>query len=150
MPNNAPLTTENFEFEKLRAKTFELKKSGVFTYFVIPFDYDGGEPLIKIEGNFRVFKHVNAGRVNYSLAISINDENEDFFNELGRRIATLACEHKGKTPTLTPSDLELIKTTANGKYKNVYARIYTNSMVNCKISECKEGVLKRSKLRINN
>ena len=41
MPNNAPLTIENFEFEKLRAKTCESKKSGVFTYFAIPFDYDG-------------------------------------------------------------------------------------------------------------
>ena len=80
MPNNEPLTTENFDFEKLRAKTFESKKSGVFTYFAIPFDYDGGEPLMKIEGNFRVFKHVNAGRVNYSLAISVNDENEEFFS----------------------------------------------------------------------
>ena len=42
MPNNAPLTMENVDFEKLRAKTFESKKSGVFTYFAIPFDYDGG------------------------------------------------------------------------------------------------------------
>ena len=61
MPN-APLTIENFDFEKLRAKAFESKKSGDFTYFVIHFDYDGGEPLMKIKGNFRVFKHVNAGR----------------------------------------------------------------------------------------
>ena len=76
MSNNAPLTIENFDFEKPRAKTFELKKSGVFTYLAIRFDYDGGEPVMKIEGNFRVFKHINAGRVNYSLAISINDENE--------------------------------------------------------------------------
>ena len=74
MPNNASLTTESFEFEKLRAKTPELKKSGVFTYLVIPFDYDEGDPIIKINGNFRVFKHVNAGRVNYSLAISIDDK----------------------------------------------------------------------------
>ena len=72
MPNNAPLTIENFDFEKLRAKAFELKKSGDFTYFAIPCDYDGEDPLIKFEGNFRVFKHVNAGRVNYSLAISVN------------------------------------------------------------------------------
>ena len=50
MPN-APLTIENFDFEKLRTKAFELKKSGDFTYFVIPFDYDGGEPLMKIEGD---------------------------------------------------------------------------------------------------
>ena len=44
---------------------------------MIPFEYDEGDPIIKIEGNFRVFKHVNAGRVNYSLAISVNDENEN-------------------------------------------------------------------------
>ena len=42
-----PLTIENFEIDKFRAKPFELKKSGVFTYFVIPFDYNGGDPLIK-------------------------------------------------------------------------------------------------------
>ena len=65
MPNNSPLTIENFDFEQLRAKAFESKRSGVFTYFAIPFDYDGGDPIIKIEGNFRVFRHVNAGRVNY-------------------------------------------------------------------------------------
>ena len=152
---NTPLTIENFEFEKLRAKTFESKKSGVFTYFPIPFDYDGGDPLIKIEGNFRVFKHLNAGRVNYSLAISVNEENEEFFSELEQRIATLACENKGKIAklkSLKPSDLELIKSSANGKHKNVYARIYTNSTgrVTCKLSERKKvkGVFKRRKLKI--
>ena len=35
MPNNAPLTIENFDFEKLGAKTFESKKSRVFFYFSI-------------------------------------------------------------------------------------------------------------------
>ena len=152
MSNNAPLIIENFDFEKLRALAFESKKSGVFTYFVIPCDYDGGDPLIKIEGNFGVFKHVNAGRVNYSLAISINDKNEEFFGQLEQRIATLACEHKSKTAKLKPSDLELMKTTANGKCKNVYARIYMNSSgrVTCKLSERKKvkGVFKRRKLKI--
>ena len=152
MPNNTLLTTENFDFEKLRAKAFESKKSGVFTYFGISLDYDGGDPIIKINGNFRVFRHINAGRVNYSLAISVNDENEEFFSELGQRIATLACENKSKTAKLNSSDLELIKTTANGKYKNVHAGVYTNSSggVTCKISECKKvkGVFKRRKLKI--
>ena len=130
MSNSTPLTFENFDFKKLRAKAFESKKSGEFSYFAIPFDYDGGDPVNKIEGNFGVFKHVNAGRVNYSLAISINDANEKFFSELEQQIATQACENKSKTTklkSLKPSDLELIKTTSNGKYKNVYARIYTNS-----------------------
>ena len=40
MPNKAPLTIENFDFERLRANAFESKKSGEFTYVVIPFDYD--------------------------------------------------------------------------------------------------------------
>ena len=40
---------------------------------------------MKIEGNFRVFKHINAGRVNYSLAISINDETEEFFSRLEKK-----------------------------------------------------------------
>ena len=67
----------------------------------------------------------------------------------------LAFENKGKTTKLKsikPSDLELIKTTANGKYKNVYARIYKNSTgsVTCKLSERKKvkGVFKRRKLKI--
>ena len=47
--NNAPLTIENFDFEKLRAKAFELKKNGIFIYFAIFFEYDGGDPLMKIE-----------------------------------------------------------------------------------------------------
>ena len=55
---HSPLTIENFEINKFRAKPFKSKKSGVFTYFAIPIDYDGGDPLIKIEGNFGVFKHV--------------------------------------------------------------------------------------------
>ena len=100
MLNNSPLTTENFDFEKLTAKTFESKKSGDFSYFAIPIDYDGEDPLMKIEGNFRVFKHVNKGRTNYSLAISVNDENEEFFSELGERIATLAFKNKCKTTKL--------------------------------------------------
>ena len=155
MPNNIPLTIEKFDFEKLLAKAFESKKSGDFTYFMIPFDYDGKDPLIKIEGNFRVFKHIHAGRVNYSLAISVNDEDGEFFSELGKKIATLACENKSittKLKSLKPSNLELIKTSANGKYKNVYARIYTDSsgIVTCRLSELKKvkGVSERKTIKI--
>ena len=102
---------------------------------------------MKIERNFRVFKHVK----------SINDENEKFFSKLGQRMATLACENKVKTVKLKsfkPSDLELIKTSANGKYKNVCARIYMSSTgkVSCRVSECKkvEDVFKRREMKIGN
>ena len=123
---------------------------------MILFDYDEGDPLVKIDANFRVFKHGNAGKVNYSLAISVNNENEEFFSELGHKIATLACENKSYTPklkSLKPSDFELIKTTANGKYKNVYMRIYTTSSrsVRCRLSESKKvkGVFKRRPIKIS-
>ena len=82
--------------------------------------------LLKIEGNFRVFKNVNINGISYSLAITIDEENEEFFSELENKIAMLACETKAKFSKLIflkSSDLELIKTTGDGKYKNVYARI---------------------------
>ena len=63
---------------------------------------------MKIEENFRVFKHVNAGRVHYSNAVSVNDENEEFFSELGCKIATLACENKGKTAKLNPLNHQIL------------------------------------------
>ena len=104
----ASLTIENFEIDKLRAKTFESKKNGNVTYLVILFDYDGGDPLIKIEGNFRVFKNVNNGRANYLLPIRIDDENEECFSELGCKIATLACENKGKITKLNPLSHQIL------------------------------------------
>ena len=99
--------------------------------------------------------YVNAGRVNYSLAISIDDGNEEFFSELERKIATQSCENKTKftkLKSLKPSDLELIKTTSNGK--NVYSRIYTNKTtgkVSCRLSERKnvKDVFKRRELKID-
>ena len=52
-----------------------------------------------------------------------------------------------------PSDLELVKTTASGKYKNVSARIYTSKSgkVNFNLSKCKEvnGVYKRKRTDVN-
>ena len=118
---------DNFKFDKLRAKSPETKKGGNITYYSIPFEYEDRKSLLKVEGNFRVFRHENKEGISYSLAISINDENEEFFTKLGERMAELAYERKGKIPkSFKPSDLELVKTTANGKYKNVYARIYTS------------------------
>ena len=40
---------DNFEFDKLRAKTPETKKSGKITYYSIPFEYEDMKPLLKIE-----------------------------------------------------------------------------------------------------
>ena len=102
----APLTIDNFEFDKLRAKSPEDKKCGNITYYSIPFEYEDRKSLLKIEGNFRVFKHENKEGISYSLAIGIDDGNDEFFAKFGERMAELACEQKGKIPkSLKPSDL---------------------------------------------
>ena len=69
-------------------------------------------------------------------------------------MAELTYEQKCKIPkAFKPSDLELVKAAVNGKYKNVYARIYTSKSgkVNCNLSECKEvnGVYKRKRTDVN-
>ena len=67
----------------------------------------------------------------------------------------MACKNKSKSPklkSLKPSDLELIKTTANDKYNNVCSRIYTNrtGKVSCRLSEFKKvkAVSKRKTIKI--
>ena len=150
----APLTTDNFEFDKLRAKSPETKKDGNVTYYSIPFEYEDRKSLLQVEGIFRVFRHENNEGISYSLATGIDDENEEFFTKLGERMAELAYEQKGKIPkSFKPSDLELVKTNANEKYKNVYARIYTSKSgkVNCNVSERKEvdGVYKKKRTDVN-
>ena len=150
----APLTMDNFEFDKHWAESPETKKGGNVTNYSIPFEYEDRKSLLKAEGNFRVFRHENKEGISYSLAIGIDDENEEFFTKLGERMAELTYERKGKIPkSFKPSDLELVKTTANGKYKNVYARIYTSKSgkVNCNLSERKQvnGVYKRKGIDVN-
>ena len=150
----APLTIDNFESDKLRAKSPETKKGGNVTYYLIPFEYQDGKSLSKVEGNFRVFRHENKEGISYSLAIGIGNENEEFFDKLGERMAELVYEQRDKIPkSFKASDLELVKTTASGKYKNMYARTYTSKSgkVNCNLSECKEvnGVYKRKRIDAN-
>ena len=150
----APLTVDNFESDKLRAMSPETKKGENINYYLVPSEYEDRKSLSKIEDNFRVFKHENKEGISYSLAIGIDEKNEEFFTKLEERMAELAYERKGKIPkSFKPLDLKLVKTTGNGKYKNVYNRIYANKSgkANCNLSECKEidGVYKRKRTDVN-
>ena len=61
-----------------------------------------------------MFRHENEG-ISCSLAIGIDDENEEFFTKLRERMAELACKQKDKIPkSFKPSYFELVKATANG------------------------------------
>ena len=94
----APLTSDNFESDKLRAMSPETKKGGKVTYYSIPFEYKNRKSLLKVEDNFGVFRHENKEGISYSLAIRIDDENEEFFTKLGEKIAELTYEEMGKIP----------------------------------------------------
>ena len=96
---SVPLTIETFEFEKLRAKAPEMIMGGEHNYYSIPFEYEENKALIRIHGNFKVFKHKKSS--SYSLGIRVNDENEAFFESLGERIAKISCNFK-TYPKLNP------------------------------------------------
>ena len=67
----------------------KLKRVKTLLTIQFPSNTKMGKSLLKIEGNFRVFRHENEG-INYSLAIGIDDKNEEFFTKLGERMAELA------------------------------------------------------------
>ena len=148
---SVPLTIKNFEFVSLRAKVPEIKSGGEHNYYSIPFEYKDNKALTKINGSFRVFKHNKSS--SYSLGIRLDDENEGFFEDLEKRIRELSCGFKNYSKIkLKPTDLELIKPNSNGRYKNVYAKIYTKAgKPKIPISERikVEGEFKRRRIDIN-
>ena len=121
---------------------------GEHNNYSIPCDYEEDKALIRIHGNFRVFQHEKSA--SYSLGIRVDDDNEAFFESLGERIAKLSCQFKTYPKLkLKPSDLELIKPNTDGKYKNVYAKTYTNRVGKVKILASErtkvDGKLKRKR-----
>ena len=84
----------------------------------------------------------------------VDDENEAFFESLGERIAKLSCNFKTYPKLkLKPSDLEIIKPNLDGKYKKVYAKIYTNKAGKVKVPVSErikvEGKFKRKRIDID-
>ena len=83
----------------------------------------------------------------------MDDENEGFLEDLEKRIRELSCGFKNYSKIkLKPMDLELIKPNSNGRYKNVYAKIYTKAgKPKIPISERikVEGEFRRRRIDIN-
>ena len=75
-------------------------------------------PTIRIDGNLKVF--INKGK-SFSLAISVDESNEEFFKKLEFSLSGLASTGLG--PCTKPKDFKLIKESKN--YRNVYCKIYT-------------------------
>ena len=117
------LTIETFKTDKITAISVDDKSSGGSNYKSVKFAYDGGEvPLIRIDGDFRLFRFRNKNSDTYSLSITCDPTNESFFRELSKVIAKESCKIL-KDKSIKPEDFELIRDNRSGK--SVYAKIYS-------------------------
>ena len=77
-------------------------------------------PPIRIDGEFKVFINKNGKNKSFSLAISADESNEEFFKRLEFLLSGLA---SAALPSTKHEDFRLIKESKN--YRNVYCKIYT-------------------------
>ena len=78
-------------------------------------------PLPPVQIGLKVFVTKNNGKRSFSLAISVDESNEEFLKRLEHSLSQLASE---ALPLTKPEDFELIKESKN--YRNVYCKIYTH------------------------
>ena len=129
------LTIETFKTYKITAISVDDKSSRGSNYKSVKFAYDGGEvPLIRIDGDFRLFRFRNKNSDTYSLLITCDPTNESFFRELNEVIAEESCKIL-KDESIKPEDFELIRDNRSGR--SVYAKIYSkkSGKVKCRISQ---------------
>ena len=85
-------------------------------------------PLIRIDGNFRLFIFRDKNGDIYSLSITCDATNEWFFKELCKVISRESCrmvrKHEGKI--VKPEDFELVRNNRTGR--SVYTKIYSKSL----------------------
>ena len=129
------LTIEMFQADKITAISVDDKSSREFNYKSVKFAYDGGEvSLIRIDGDFRLFRFKSKNSDTYSLLITCNPTNESFFRELSKVIAKESCKIL-KDKSIKPEDFELIRDSRYGR--SVYTKIYSkkSGKVKCRISQ---------------
>ena len=126
---------ETFKTGKVTSISVNNKSSGGSNYKSIKFAYDGGDiPLLRIDGDFKLFRFRNKNGNTYSLSITCDSTNESFFKELSKVIAKESCKML-KDKSIKPEDFELIRDNRSGR--SVYAKIYSkkSGKVKCRISQ---------------
>ena len=129
------LPIEMFKTDKITAISVDDKSSGEFKYISVKFAYDGGEvPLIRIDGDFSLFRFRNKNSDTYSLSITCDPTNESFFRELNAIIAEESCKIL-KDESIKPEDFKPIRDNRSGR--SVYGKIYSkrSGKVKCRISQ---------------
>ena len=129
------LTIKTFKTSKISAVEVSERRSKDFNYKSIKFAYDGEEvPLLRVDGNFRVFKFENKNGPAYSLVINCTGDNESFFKKLNSVLANQSCKIL-KDHTVTPENFELVKENKYGC--SVFAKIYLkkSGKAKCRVSK---------------
>ena len=132
----APLTIENFDVsDSFILDSYASRYGLTLAKFVSSEDR---KPLlpIRIDGDLKVFVTKNNGKRSFSLAISVDKSNEEFFKRLEHSLSQLASD---ALPLTKPEDFKLIKESKN--YRNVYCKIYTypSGTPKCLYSELVSG-----------
>ena len=93
-------------------------------------------PPIRVDGEFKIFINKNGKNKSFSLAISVDESNEEFFKRLECLLSGLA---SAALPLMKPEDFKLIKESKN--FHNVYCKIYTypSGTPKCHYSELIDG-----------
>ena len=132
-----PLTIETFEPDMIKVVNYEQKKPGEISYTSVKFKYNGSPMLpLRIDGKFRLFRFKNPIGDIYSLSISCDKDNEQFFRWLGDTVARESCRlvPKVNNKRLKQEDFELVRDNKSGR--SVYAKIYSrkSGKAKCRIS----------------
>ena len=113
------LTTGNFDVSDSFMSEPYLSTYGLTLAKFVSLETSKSLPPIRIDGEFKVFINKNGKNKSFSLAISVDKSNEEFFKRLEHLLSQLASDVLSLTK---PEDFKLIKESKN--YHNVYCKIY--------------------------
>ena len=117
----APLTIENFDVSDSFILDSYASRYGLTLAKFVSLEDRKPLPLIRIDGDLKVFVAKNNGKRSFSLARSVDESNEEFFKRLEHSLSLLASDALYLTK---PKDFKSIKESKN--YRNVYCKIYTH------------------------
>ena len=116
-----PLTIKNFDVSDSFISDPYLGNYGLTLVKFVSLETRKSLPPIRIDGDFKVFINKNSKNKSFSLALSVDESNEEFFKRLGHSLSQLVSD---TLPLTKPEDFKLIKESKN--YCNIYCKIYTH------------------------
>ena len=131
-----PLTIENFDVSDSFISDPYLGNYGLTLAKFVSLETSKSLPPIRIDGDIKVFINKNGKNKSFSLAISVDKSNKEFFKRLEHSLSHLASD---SLPLTKPEDFKLIKESKN--YCNIYCKIYTypSGTPKCLYSELVSG-----------